>query len=93
LDDPPAGTVEAYVNHGRWIAGCPACNGAEYVEPREIMTCSSCLASYVVDFPPQFQAIDTLLGKREDETTRNWTQGETVADIARENRDHGIEDD
>ena len=28
--------VYAYLNHGRWIAGCPVCNGALAVEPGRV---------------------------------------------------------
>lgn len=35
--------VEAEINHGRWIAICPDCGGAEYVSPYEqIFYCFSC---------------------------------------------------
>lgn len=35
--------VEAEINHGRWIAICPDCGGAEYVSPDEqVFYCFSC---------------------------------------------------
>lgn len=48
LDTPFTGQVtgnpvQAMINHGRWIALCPKCGGAEYVDPYEkIFYCFSC---------------------------------------------------
>lgn len=36
--------VTARIDHGRWIADCEDCNGAEYVDPGEpVFFCISCL--------------------------------------------------
>ena len=37
--------LKAYQNHGRWIVGCPDCNGAELVDPKRpdaVVICQSC---------------------------------------------------
>ena len=37
------GTVEARIDFGRWIADCPECKGAEYVDPEDpFFFCQSC---------------------------------------------------
>jgi hypothetical protein len=35
-------SVKARVDFGRWIADCPDCNGAEYVNPGDPFYCLSC---------------------------------------------------
>jgi hypothetical protein len=42
---------------------------------------------------PPMAAIEALLDRRPDAATRNWTPGETVDDLAAENRAHEIEHD
>jgi hypothetical protein len=44
-----------------------------------------------VAYPDDFEAIEAALRARPDPTTRNWTPGETVADLLDENREHGLE--
>jgi hypothetical protein len=41
--DTQAESAVAYIDHGRWLADCPVCNGTEYVDPDEkIFYCFSC---------------------------------------------------
>lgn len=91
------GSVAAVVNHGRWIARCPLCNGAEMVsrEGREFF-CLSCgmqrngRQAMRVLFPEDGEAIEAALAPRPIEN-RNWEPGETVDDLRGENRAHGLE--
>jgi len=83
----------AVVNHGRWIAECPFCPGAELVDlDKRLFFCGSCLNKGVggqwltVSVPAERQAIEEALVKRSDEATRNWTAGESAADLRRENK-------
>lgn len=40
--------VYAYANHGRWVADCPRCNGAELVQfPQSEFVCSGSLVPEV----------------------------------------------
>jgi hypothetical protein len=99
---PPAGhTTEhvavAHVNHGRWIARCPFCPSAQHVsknDPR--FFCAGCLNAAVdnrtvpVAWTDKHERIEELLGARPFVTTRNWFPHETLKDLARENKEHGV---
>ena len=83
-------TVNAYINHGRWVADCP-CNGAELVAPNHNMLCGSCGAEHTVKFPsPKTrQKIEELLEARPHGLNRNWN-GEPVKELQAENIEQGI---
>ena len=87
--------VRAYMNWGRWVVDCPAgCGGAELASSNR---CASCGEEYRVDFPPERQAIERLLALRPETkkgvaSHRNWRPGETLADLRRENIEHGVKD-
>lgn len=87
----PGQTVMAYINHGRWVADCPACNGAELVEQGHRMLCGSCGAVHDVDWPSDIDEAETLLEQR-PVGHQHWDRhkGETVDTLAAENIDHGI---
>lgn len=83
----------AEVNHGRWIAFCPFCRGAEMVDPGEpIFFCLSCGNAEAgfrflrVDFPspPGMREIEDVLDPRPS-PNQNWHAGETVAQLMAEN--------
>ena len=107
-DEPLEASVRAEINaafiggrfktQGRWIAQCPACPGAEYVElSLPIFMCCSCFnqqdghAWLRVEIPTTWrrQAIEQELLKRPP-GDRNWLPAESVADLRRQNREHGI---
>ena len=78
--------VQAYVNHSRWIANCPEdCTGVEFVDsgwPRFV--CSECGSGvWRVQFPKERLGIEAALLLRPEEH-RNWTKGESVADLKAE---------
>lgn len=82
--------------HGRWIAKCTDCSGAEYVDPENpIFMCLSCMNRSIagqwrrVVFPRQKAAIEQALLAR-PAAHRNWVPGETVADLHAENKRMGI---
>lgn len=85
-------TVQAYVNHGRWIADCP-CNGGELVAPGEEMLCGSCGARHRVKFPgPKTKAkIESLLAKRSP-FHQHWHPDETTDELTAQNIEHGLEE-
>lgn len=99
-DPPPtglvAGEINAYVNHGRWVADCPCCSGAMIVDPADpFFFCPECRMQgkgwYYVEFPADLLTIERLLTARPDIHTRNWRPGETMDRLSLENRSHGIE--
>ncbi len=99
-------TAYAYVNHGRWVADCPFCGGAERVWPEGIRThkkvphpfgiaddilhCGYTGQTCQVVFPDDRREIARVLAKRPDDANRNWFAHETVDDLERENAQRGI---
>ena len=99
-----AGRVQARINHGRWMVACAACNSAlviDLMQPVYYM-CVECGNAgngggwLQVTLPRNWRAIEAELLRRPhgrnpaDAPTRNWEPGETVADLRRENAEHGI---
>jgi len=90
------GEVAAEVNHGRWIARCPFCSGAELVSRVDaVFFCFSCHMegnggrAMRVLFPCNRRQIEVLLEQRPIHN-QHWLPGESKADLARENREHGL---
>ncbi len=84
------GAVDAYVNHGRWVADC-ACNGAELVAPGQEMVCGSDGARNQVKFPDPTtrDKIESVLLQREP-SNQNWYPDETVDELIAQNIENGI---
>lgn len=95
-DLSPAGVVYAEANHGRWIAKCPRpdCTNALALDPGQ--TAFACVAqdgcgqTADVVWPPDPDAIETLLMLRPVPGTRNWLPGETLEQLLEENAAHGL---
>ena len=89
----PGATAIAYVNHDRWVADCPVCNGAELVERGHDMLCGSCGAVHDVDWPNDTdrKQAEALLAKR-PAPLRNWNRhkGETADTLVAENIEQGV---
>jgi len=82
--------VDAYVNHGRWVADCPTCASGLAVDPdAPEAPCLSCGSIHRVRAPRVYKAIERALLVRPVHN-RNWLPGETVADIRTENMAHGL---
>lgn len=90
--------LPARIDANRWIVDCPDCGSAEFAfvaDPRFL--CTNCLNATVggacrpVTFPRNRDAIEAALLLRPVPRTRDWRPGETVAALARQNRDHGLE--
>lgn len=64
----------ARVNHGRWLADCPApaCAGAELVRLTGPFACGTCGVVADVAWPDDVAGITTALEVRPDPATRNW---------------------
>ncbi len=84
--------MNAYVNHGRWVADCATayCEEAHLVSPGDRFKCANCGETYDVTFPDDMLLIDAALSGRKVPQTRNWYPHETVADLIRENAEHGV---
>lgn len=97
------GEIVAYVNHGRWIAECPDCAGAQLVSELErrfwCLNCGNAAVNFAwrhVRMPQKRTAIEAELvirpaAKGDRAITRNWLPGETVKDLQRENVEHGVD--
>lgn len=87
-------TVEARVDHGRWIADCPSCPSAQDVTPADprfwCPTCGSGDVWHRVVFPKNRAAIEEVLDLRPLAQNRNWRPSETLADLKRENAEHKV---
>ena len=82
--------VAVYANHGRWIAECPDCSGAQIASANDYrFMCTTCANVAVeglwrpVVWPEETVAIDEVLSAR-PVVNQNWTPGETLADLAAE---------
>lgn len=96
------GEIVAYVNHGRWVAECPDCAGAQLVSELErrfwCLNCGNAAVNFAwrhVRMPQKRTAIEAELvirpaAKGDRAITRNWLPGETVKDLQRENVEHGV---
>lgn len=89
--------VKARVNHGRWIADCPVCGGAEFVWlDTPLLLCQSCWNAAVggkwrtVKIPREAAQIERLLSVRPNVIHRNWEPGETLLQLQQENAAHGL---
>lgn len=91
------GEVAARLEHGRWLADCPYCGGAELVSRRQgEFFCLSCgmaenggQAMRAV-FPAAREEIEGILAPRRP-LNRNWLPGETVRALRAENRRYGVD--
>ena len=103
-DDQVAGEIVAYVNEARWVADCPdkRCNAAQVVTPADPrFLCAVCgnLANrrrwYRVKFPSANvrRQIEGLIARRPRLENVNWTPDESVAEVRRLNREHGVPDE
>ncbi len=100
LIHPHGGVVDAYINHGRWVADCgnPHCHNARALAYGESFLCvdelagDACGFAFDVAWPPLEEAerICAVLAYRPDRATRNWLPDETVTMLLIENMAHGI---
>jgi hypothetical protein len=82
--------IAPFINHGRWIALCPACqNGMAYSPEWRASLCFGCGAEYRAEPPTDWRVIEQVLLDRPAEN-QNWNPGETVSDLVAENVAHGV---
>lgn len=93
--DPNAAAPKAiaYVNHGRWVADCPAqyCRNAMVISPGAPYLCAECFnvdAGYryrLVEWPANRGEIEELLAERPVPEVANWYPGEDADHLREEN--------
>lgn len=96
--DSTAAPAIAYVCEGEWIADCPSgCGAAMWLNDKLPFMCGFCFNVELggkwrpVLWPKERKGIEAVLGVRLMHNRRNWRPGETVAELADENRAHGLE--
>lgn len=86
---------KVYINCGRWMISCATlgCGDCPIVHPGwRAAVCFECGAVYTtLDIPANADVIEAILVARPQAVNRNWVPSETVADLIRENREHGLE--
>lgn len=93
---------KAYLNHGRWIADCAKCGGAELTTAEFCQVCNqahpiqqfhcqnhTCHARDEVKMPTNLAAIEAVVRFRPLEN-QNWLPGESVASLKLENDEHQV---
>jgi hypothetical protein len=90
------GLAYAYANYGRWVVDCPRpwCTNAMQVwrgqDGFECQGRDACGWSSPIVWPPDPDAIETILAARPTSTVRNWAVGGTLAELVEENAVHGF---
>ncbi len=84
-------TILAYLNHGRWVVDCPDpdCGGAAIAG--DLFVCENCKRIAPIEWPKRKSLIDEITAVRPVPGTRNWTPGEPVIDLLKENKAHGLD--
>jgi hypothetical protein len=97
--DPKAKAL-VRLNHGRWIVDCPFCPSAQIASASDpLFLCSDCLnfaigsrwVRVVWPKPANRKAIEEAVHLRPSKEVMNWDPAESVADLRRENLEHGVE--
>jgi hypothetical protein len=89
--EPP---LKVYLNHGRWIAECPDCHGAQLAcfDDQRFM-CNECGNVAVgnlwraIEWPTNRSAIEDAVISRQ-EKNQNWLPGQTPDDLKQESDSH-----
>ena len=86
--------LNAEINHGRWIAKCDLCGGAEVVDPEDpFFLCLTCLNALLGGrvrrawFPAGHKLFELVLLEREGAEDRNWEPGDSLDKLKRQNKD------
>lgn len=85
--------VAARAYCGMWIADCERCRNAERLDRfQPAVMCTYCGMHIEIVWPAEnlVHSIERLLLMRPLPYTQNWMPGETVADLMRENAEHGV---
>ena len=88
--------LEARVNHGRWVVDCPFCKGAETIWPGEpFFLCAHCANNRTklairIELPKERVEIEKILDERLEPENKNWTPGETLAQLKKDIKAKGV---
>ena len=78
------------VRQGRWLIAC-VCGYFPVYDPEwELAVCLNCAAVHRSAPSSNWREAEAVLMRRPDVVTRNMESGETVADLRRENDEHGL---
>lgn len=93
---PKSISIDVRVNHGRWVAECPDCCGAQLTTSNDKrFMCNYCANVVVegrwrpVNWPEDVEGITAALAPRTP-ALQNWFPTETVQDLVAENVEHGV---
>lgn len=87
-------TLEAFIQHGRWMTTCQCRVGMLTSPAIPIACCSWCGAVYHdVTFPADREQIEQALLDRPHRESQSWKPPETLADLLLENEVHAMEID
>ena len=86
-----------YASWGLWVADCPNCPNAEHygAHPqtgyvgglkKTVFRCSTCFTEAQPAWSDDMKQIETLLAARSSPANRNWTPGETLEQLAADNK-------
>ncbi len=86
-----------YASWGLWVADCPNCPNAEHygAHPqtgytgglkKTVFRCSACFTEGRPAWPGNLKQIEALLSVRSSPANRNWTPGETIEQLAADNK-------
>lgn len=85
--------VAVRANWGRWVADCPRCPSALWVEPGNTsVKCIDCGLPYETVWPSgdMIAGVERLLSARPNVVSRNWEPGESLHDLLSQNIEHGL---
>jgi hypothetical protein len=91
---PDGEVVQAFAHRGSWLAKCRCGSAALACQTDPRFFCIDCGnievegAWLVVEWPEDVDAIEEILMKRMYRVNKNWTPGETLADLQAENDEH-----
>ncbi len=96
--DAKAPPAEAWIYRTWWVATCPDCGRCTCFvwKDEPVFMCISCWNGKIggrwrsVKFPVEAEEIERTLEVRIYPDNHNWRPGETVADLHRENLEHGL---
>jgi hypothetical protein len=90
------GQVSAYIIESKWVADCPHCTATSVVQLDSPFFCPACAMQgnefnpSLIVLPALRSEIEHLLLARPNPANRNWLLSESVADLRRENKEHGV---
>lgn len=85
-----ADPIQPVIQQGRWLVPCPCGNFPSYDPEWQLAVCLDCAAIYKSAPPCDWREIEACLMRRPNAENRNMEHDETLADLRRENDEHGL---